>query len=248
MSPIFDTHAHLSNNTSLISFDQAQINSNIFLNVTTQSNEWLPSIDFTQNKPNILNSLGLHPWFVGKDWSLQLTYMERLLAENKLDSIGEIGLDYYPQYVLHKNRQLQAFTKQINIAITHELPVSIHCRKAFDDLFQIVKPAGLKGVLHGFSSSYQLAERFIKIGLSIGIGGLILNNQSKRITQLVEQIPINKIVLETDYPNFKAGTTLLGLSDSHLIIERISQIKGISQLEVSETLYNNASKIFGNKK
>jgi len=237
MSKIFDTHAHLSSQ-KIASFPSLPSNSNFqYLNVTTQPTEWLEALQFCEQHNNVLNSLGIHPWFVDETSERHLIQLESLISSKEaIIAIGEIGLDYAKLYQKNKTSQLKLFQAQVALAEKYKLPVSIHCYKAFDDLYSILNQTKVQGVLHGFNQSYQLAMQFIKLGFKIGVGSLILHSQTK-LNKTVKLLPIESLVLETDYPH-------VNLAQSLLILEEIAKIKKLPISIVEETLYHNATQIF----
>jgi TatD DNase family protein len=157
-------------------------------------------------------------------------------SKEPIVAIGEIGLDYAKLYQKNKTSQLKIFQAQVALAEKYKLPVSIHCYKAFDDLYSILNQTKVQGVLHGFNQSYQLAMQFIKLGFKIGVGSLILHSQTK-LNKTVKLLPIESLVLETDYPH-------VNLAQSLLILEEIAKIKKLPISIVEETLYHNATQIF----
>jgi TatD DNase family protein len=244
MPKIFDTHCHISKRDLSSSSYISQNAQNFFLNVTTKKSEWLPAIDFTKNNPNLLISLGLHPWYVKDSWTKDIKVLSTLLELNKISAIGEIGLDYSPKFEINKEIQLIALKAQISLAEKHQLPISLHCIKAFDDLYMLLKNKHLMGVLHGFSGSVELAQQFIKLGLKIGIGGLLLKVESKKLEMTVKNIELKDIVIETDYPNFTQQREALSLAKIDAIIVQIASIKKLPINEVNQMLYNNALNTF----
>lgn len=240
MPKIFDSHAHLSSICIADSVDLLK-NSNYFaLNVTTHRHEWQPSVEFQTANNNIFNALGLHPWFVNSNWSDDLVYLKEMIKKNPTCSIGEIGLDYFPDFIENKDVQLKAFLGQLDLAEEYGLAVSLHCRKAFDDLYLSLKGRNIKGVLHGFSSSNVLAKQFIKLGFKIGIGRLILNPNNRKLAETVKDISLNDMVIESDFINLKSNNQTLTIEELYLLVKKIAFLKGLPILEVEETLYNNA--------
>jgi len=245
MSKIFDSHAHLS------SFTDANLsvllkNSNYYaLNVTTKPSEWKDSLLLAKNNKTIYSAVGLHPWFVDDEWADELNNLNNIIESNKVSCLGEIGLDYFPDFVKNKINQLEALSAQLDLAEYYHLPLSLHCRKGFDDLFLNLKKRKLKGVLHGFSSSEKLAKQFIKLDIKIGIGRLILNRKSRKIIETVKKISIDDMVIESDCSKLGFESKILEVNELYLIIERIAFLKDIPISVVEETLYNNALIIFG---
>lgn len=158
-------------------------------------------------------ALGLHPEDVKADWQEQLATIYEVVKRGKLVAIGEIGLDYHWD-TTYKEEQKQAFREQLRWAKQLDLPVMIHGRDAVEDMVQILreelpaKDSGehpLRGVVHCFSGSYEVAKEYIKMGLYLGIGGVITFKNCKLAENLCpsdgrERIPLDRLMLETDAP------------------------------------------------
>ena len=233
----FDTHLHLLNVNPLV-----LPSSQIFLNVTTRSSEWAVALELARQSNNVLTALGIHPWFVNEQSSLELKQLKWLLERNTVDCIGEVGLDFYEEYLLNKQLQLDVFSEQLAISSEFSLPLSLHCRKAWQDLIKMLSAGSYSGVIHGYTGSIELAERFLSVGMRIGIGKNLLNPNFKKLRQTVKQLDLIYMVVETDY----SGDSGFGMQIEE-IIKEIGLIKNITFEEVAITVYGNAKKIFGEK-
>jgi TatD DNase family protein len=231
---LFDSHIHFNANS--FSLDS----SHSCLSVSTHI-EKPTSIEDN----GLYHAVGLHPWFVNQDSILSLSGLNQMIESNQISAIGEIGLDYSSQYKETKSLQLKALAKQLNTAQVHNLAVSIHCVKAYDDLFKLLSSYDAKGFLHGFSSSYQQAERFLKLDFMIGVGLQALNPNNQKIIQLIQHLAIQKIVLETDAQINTATDLENAKSDMLKVAHKIAQIKAMPVDEVIEITYNNATQILG---
>ena len=125
--------------------------------------------------------------------------IENIVKTEQIVSIGEIGLDYYWTKE-NKEKQIEVFRNMLDIAKKYNLPVIVHCRDAFLDTYNILKEYGVKGILHCYSGSIEMAKEFIKIGFLIGVGGIVTFKNAKNIKEVVKNIPISSISLETDSP------------------------------------------------
>lgn len=125
--------------------------------------------------------------------------IENIVKTEKIVSIGEIGLDYYWTKE-NKEKQIEVFRNMLDIAKKYNLPVIVHCRDAFLDTYNILKEYGVKGILHCYSGSIEMAKEFIKIGFLIGVGGIVTFKNAKTIKEVVKNISISSISLETDSP------------------------------------------------
>ena len=145
--------------------------------------------------------LGLHPCSVKADWKQQLSAIKENVNNLQIVAIGEIGIDLYWDKTNLKD-QVEAFNRQIDWAKALKLPIVIHCRDAFDEVFEVLEQQqgeDLRGILHCFTGTLEQAHRAIDLGFYLGIGGVVTYKNSG-LDKIVEQIDLNRIVLETDSP------------------------------------------------
>lgn len=145
--------------------------------------------------------MGLHPCYVKENWQVELAFVEQQLAAQPYIAIGEIGLDLYWDTSFY-SQQVQVFTRQLQLAVQYKLPVSIHSRQATQQAIDIVKPfaqQGVTGVFHCFGESVEIANQIITMGFKLGIGGVVTYKKSG-LQEVLQQIGIQHIVLETDSP------------------------------------------------
>lgn len=192
--------------------------------------------------------MGLHPTSVQNNYEDELKNVENWLEKKEFIAIGEIGIDLYWDDTYYQ-QQVDVFRKQIQWAKKLKLPIVIHARNSFDEIFKVVdNEAGenLMGVFHSFSGTLKQAEHIIDLGFKIGINGIVTFKNSK-LDDVVKQIDINHLVLETDSP-FLSPEPKRGKRNesSHVlyIAEKIAQIKGLSLEEVAKITTQNAKKIF----
>ncbi len=194
-------------------------------------------------------TLGVHP-----NYALQLTKEVRselaaLIKDKKPVAIGEIGLDYHYDEP-SPEAQREAFIYQLELASKFELPVIIHSRDAAEETLEIMKKYDnpRKGVIHCFSSSYELAKEYTDMGYYIGIGGVVTFKNGRKLKEVAEKIPLESILLETDCP-YLAPVPHRGERNSSLYIPLIAQeiadLRGISYEEVVSATENNAKRLFG---
>ncbi len=182
--------------------------------------------------------MGLHPTSVKENYKEELKKIENLLIETKFFAIGEIGIDLYWDKTF-KNQQEDAFRYQIDLAKKYNLPIVIHARESFDEIFMIMNDLiddKLSGVFHAFTGNEFQAQQIIEWGFKIGIGGIVTFKNSG-LDQVVNNIDINHIVLETDSP-YLAPVPKRGKRNESAflpyIAEKIAEIKNISLEEVAE--------------
>ena len=183
---------------------------------------------------------------------IMLQEIAKIAKENsKVRAIGEIGLDYYWNKE-NKDLQKKAFTEQINLANDLRLPIVIHTRDAVMDTIQILKENEVikKGIFHCCPLNRELVKEALKLGFYISFAGPVTFKNSKNAEEIVEMVPMNKILIETDSP-YLSPEPLRGRRNDprnvKYIAQKISEIKGITLQEVAKNTYNNAKNIFGIK-
>lgn len=194
-----------------------------------------------------LPALGLHPCSVKEDYQNQLTIIKQYFSEYRSVAIGEIGIDLYWDKTFIEE-QIKAFEEQLNWAIELNLPVIIHNRDAFDITYQSTKDKPkLKGVFHAFSGTNEQAQKILDLGFYLGIGGVVTFKNSG-LDRVVENIPLERIVLETDSPYLTPAPHRGKRNDPSyllLIASKIAEIKQIGIEEVAAKTTLNAKSLFG---
>ena len=175
-----------------------------------------------------------------------IDYIKENISNPKIIAIGEIGLDYhYTQD--NKEKQKQVLIEQLQIAQENNLPVVIHSRDAIMDTYDILKKFNLKGIIHCFSSSLEMANKFIKLGYKIGIGGVVTFKNGKKLKEIVKEISLNDILIETDSP-YLAPEPLRGTKNEpknvYYVLKEVSNIKEIPYDKVLEITNRNAYDLF----
>ena len=198
---------------------------------------------------NIFLMTGVHPTHVKENYLEELAHVEEELKKRKFYAIGEIGVDLYWDKTHLKEQQL-AFKRQIQLAKQYQLPIVIHCRDAFDEVFAVLeeeKSEDLFGIFHCFSGTYEQALQALSYNMKLGIGGVVTFKNGK-IDQFLNQIDIKHIVLETDAP-YLAPVPYRGKRNesSYLVnvIDKLSLLYGISASEIAEITTENSKAIFG---
>ena len=249
---IIDTHMHLYDNKydglrEEVIDEALNMGVKKMIAVGFDYDSSLKAIDLANKYGFIYAAIGLHPSEVEKENDHNLSWIYELAKNKKVVAIGEIGLDYYwdKTYV---DLQKEMFQKQIDIARSLNLPIIIHSRDASFDSFQIVeKNPGVNGVFHCYSGSLEMAERLIKLGFYIGVGGVLTFKNSKEIKRVVEGISLDNILSETDSPYLSPHPHRGEVNHpgyTKYVVEKIAEIKNIDIENVEEILYNNAIKLF----
>lgn len=207
-------------------------------------------LDVCSRYPDYLRpALGLHPEEVKEDWEEQLKMIRPMVdAHPDIVAIGEIGLDYYWDDT-YREQQLKAFREQLEWAVEKDLPVMIHCRNGMDDCLRLLRefaPKGLRGVMHCFSGSKESAEEIVRLGLYIGVGGVITFKNCK-LKETIVSVPLERIVLETDAPYMAPVPHRGERNESRwmsLVADVLAEAYHISQEEVVRQTTINAKKLF----
>lgn len=193
-------------------------------------------------------AVGMHPDEVGDLNEERFSYLKKQCQQEKVVAVGEIGLDYYWDNESH-DVQKEWFVRQLDLARELDLPVIIHSRDAAADTLEIMKEhaKGLRGVIHCFSYSKELAREYVKMGFYIGVGGVVTFNNGKKLKEVVEEIPLEKILLETDCP-YLAPVPYRGKRNSSpylsYVAQAIADIKGVTYEEVVAQTEQNGKELF----
>ncbi|WP_395049796.1 TatD family hydrolase [Flavobacterium sp.] len=252
---ITDTHTHLYSNE----FDEDRNEMIQRAIAAGVSRFFIPAIDsaYTQSMynlekaypNNIFLMMGLHPTHVKDNYLEELQLVENELSKRKFFAIGEIGIDLYWDKT-HLPQQQDAFRKQIQLAKQYKLPIVIHCREAFDEIFEILeeeKSVDLFGIFHCFSGTQEQALQAISYNMKLGIGGVVTFKNGK-IDQFLNQIDLKHLVLETDSP-YLAPVPFRGKRNesSYLVnvVDKLAAIYNLPQEEIARITTENSSSIFG---
>lgn len=250
-----DTHTHLYYENDLEK--QSQLMDRCFANNVTRlflPNVNVPSIEMIDNLVNrypnhCFAMAGLHPCEVKQDYPEQLGLIKDSIASRSIYAIGEIGIDLYWDKTTLAIQQ-DAFRLQITWAKELGLPIVIHCREAFDEVFEVLentKDEHLRGIFHCFTGDLQQAQRAIELGFYLGIGGVVTYKKAN-LAEVLSQIPLDVLVLETDSP-YLAPVPYRGKPNesSYLlaIAEKVADIYQVSLEEVANITTANSRKIFG---
>ena len=220
---------------------------------------YLPAIDSESHEkmlqleaeyPNqIFSMMGLHPCYVKPEsWEKELEIVKNYLDQRHFPAIGEIGIDlYWDKTTL--DIQVKAFEQQIDWAIEKDLPIVIHTRESFDETFEVLERKThpkLRGIFHCFSGNLEQAKRAIDLNFILGIGGVVTFKNGK-IDQFLNEIPLDKIVLETDSP-YLAPVPFRGKRNEssylELVAGKLVDIYGVDFSEIDRITTENAKKMF----
>jgi TatD DNase family protein len=198
---------------------------------------------------NIHLMMGLHPTHVGDNVNEELAHVHEQLHKHHFVAVGEIGMDLYWDKT-YQNAQQVAFAQQIAWALELDLPVVIHCREAFNEIFEVlesIKDKRLRGVFHCFTGDIAQAHRAIDLNMYVGIGG-VATFKNGGLAQSLAEIPLKSVVLETDAP-YLAPTPHRGKRNESsflpLIAAKVAEIYGFSVQEITKITTQNAKSVFG---
>ena len=251
---VTDTHTHLYSDafdTDRKEMMKRAINANV-------TRFFIPAIDSTYTQamlqleadyPEYVHLMtGLHPTSVKENYKEELSHVEGLLAQRKFIALGEIGIDlYWDKSTL--NIQQDAFKHQIGLAKQYQLPIVIHCRDAFDEIFEVLETErsdDLFGIFHCFTGDLEQAKRAINLNMKLGIGGVV-TFKNGGIDKFLNQIDLEHIVLETDSPYLAPSPFRGKRNESAYIIkvlEKLSELFGLSPEEIAEITTENSKVIF----
>lgn len=251
---ITDTHTHLY--SEAFNDDRNDmIQRALKLNV---NRFFIPAIDSTYTNAmfqleidypeHVFLMMGLHPTHVKENFKDELNHVENLLAKRSFIAIGEIGIDLYWDKSTLEIQQ-EAFRSQIKLAKQYKLPIVIHCREAFNEIFEILeeeKADDLFGIFHCFTGTIEQAHQAISYNMKLGIGGVVTFKNGK-IDQFLNQIKLKHIVLETDAPYLSPTPYRGKRNESSYIIkvlEKLSEIYKLPQEKIAKITTANSKDIF----
>jgi TatD DNase family protein len=249
-----DSHAHLDDERfdddretviKNLKTDQIDIVINIGADIASSKS----TLNLAQTYDNIYSVVGVHPHSVSELVGVGLDEIESLARDEKTVAIGEIGLDYYYENS-PKQLQKEYFIEQIRLAKKLDLPIVIHSREAVKDTLDIIKSeksSNLRGVMHCFSSSVEIAKEYVKLGFYIAIGGVVTFKNARVTKEVAKYVPLESLLIETDCP-YLAPEPFRGKRNEPKYIkytaEEIAKIKEVDLEEIAKITSANAKKLF----
>lgn len=251
---IFETHAHYDDEA--FAEDRAEALARVqgagierIVNMGASLRGCRDTIALTEEYPYVYGVIGVHPSDCGDLTDADIDWLEEMSQQEKILGIGEIGLDYYwpePDHEIQK----KWFRAQLELARKVKLPVVIHSRDAAKDTMDIMKELHAEeigGVIHCFSYSKEMAQEYVKMGFYIGVGGVVTFKNGVKLKEVVEAIPMERIVLETDSPYLAPVPNRGKRNDSGNLLyvaQEIARIKGLSIEEACEITWKNACDLY----
>ena len=251
---IFDSHAHYDDEAfdadrdellDSFPFNDIGFVVNVGANIETSKN----TVELTKRFHHVYGAVGVHPNEVGTMTAADIMQLRQFAMEDKIVAIGEIGLDYHYR---EPEREVQKiwFIKQMELARELKLPIIVHSREAAKDTLDLMKQSyaeEIGGVVHCFSYPKEIAKEILDMNFYIGIGGVLTFNNAKKLKEAVCEIPLERIVLETDCP-YLAPEPNRGKRNSSLnlpyVAKALAEIKGVTYEEVIEITCQNAKELY----
>ena len=251
---IIDTHTHLylkqfNEDIDFVIKRSKDVGVNKFIFPAIDSTHFDDMHDLKNKYPGSIYLMsGLHPVDVKENFKEELEFVVNSLKSHSYVAIGEIGIDLYWDKTYLKQQQ-EAFEFQIRLAIKNDLPIVIHCREAFDEIFEILDKENcdkLRGVFHCFTGTLEQANRAIQLGFKLGIGGVV-TFKNGGIDKFLNRIDLNHIVVETDSP-YLAPVPYRGKRNESsyitYVIDKLSEIYGLPIKKIASVTTKNAEKVF----
>lgn len=252
---IFDTHAHYDDEAFDLDRDEmlTQLKEHgieAVTNVGASMKSCKATLELTRKYPFVYGAVGVHPNETGELSETDMNWLLEAAMEEKIVAVGEIGLDYYWEEPDHET-QKKWFVRQLALAEKVKLPIIIHSREAARDTLDIMKAeqAGkLGGVIHCFSYTKEMAREYLNMGFYLGIGGVVTFKNAKKLKEVVEYMPMEQMVLETDCP-YLAPVPNRGRRNSSFnlpyVVREISQIKNLPAEQIIQITSENAKRLYG---
>lgn len=251
---IFDTHAHYDDEA--FDDDREQLLERMrnrgveyIVNVGASMASCKSTIGLIRRFPYVYGALGIHPDEVADLTEEDYQWLGKSIYKPKIVAVGEIGLDYH--WNDNKEQQVKAFERQMDIARQAELPIIVHSRDAAQDTYEVMKSNHayeIGGVVHCFSYAKEMAEKFLDMGFYLGIGGVVTFSNAKKLREVVEYMPMEQMLIETDCPYLAPVPNRGKRNDSFnlpYVVNKIAEIKGIRPDEVIDITSANAKKLYG---
>lgn len=251
MYNIFDTHAHyddekFNEDRDLLLSSLPSKGIDLIINCGCDVKTSESAVSLTKKYSFIYAAVGIHPHEAEDAGEDALSVIRKLSENSKVVAIGEIGLDYHYDFS-PRDVQKEYFEKQIILAKELDLPIIVHDREAHADTLELLKKYEPKGVVHCFSGSAESAQEILKIGMYIGFGGAVTFKNAKKPLEVVEMLPLDRLLLETDCP-YMAPVPYRGTrNDSSLIpysAVKIGEVKGVNPQRIIDIANENGRRLF----
>ena len=193
----------------------------------------------------VYGAIGIQPEEINEHWEECLEFIEQHINDNKIIAVGEIGLDYH--YECDRELQKIVFRKQLEIAQKYNKPVIIHSRDCIQETYDILKEYHVKGIMHCYSGSVEMARQFVKLGFYLGIGGISTFKNASKIVDVIKNISLEYIVLETDSPYLTPEPYRGKLNEPAnigIIMQKICDLKSLDYQGTCDVILANVLRLF----
>ena len=251
---IFDSHAHYDSRQfdgdreQLLGWTLQEKGVTGIVNMASNLESCQTTWELTRRYDYVFGGAGIHPEDardLPEDW---LEQVRRYLQDPKMVAVGEIGLDYHWLDACPKDRQQEVFQLQLELAREMALPVVVHVREAHADTLAFLQKYRPAGVVHCFSGSWETAREILNLGMYIGLGGVVTFKNARHAVEVAKNIPLDRLVLETDAPYMAPVPFRSKRNDSSLIAyvaEKIGELRGIEPQTLLDCTAENARRLFG---
>lgn len=254
---IIDSHAHLASSRFdedreeiINKLEEEKVKLVIIPGTDLESSK--AGLDLANKHEKIYAQVGTHPHDAKLyDDATRIEYKKMAQENKKVVAIGEIGLDYHYEYS-EREVQKEVFIDQIKLAKELDLPIVIHSREAFEDTYQILKEhaQGMKVLLHSFNETWEDLQKYLELDFYISLGGMVTFKNAKNLVKVVENVPADRFLLETDAP-YLTPVPHRGKKNvpkyTHFVAKRIAQMRVEDEAYIREVTNNNTLKFFGIK-
>ncbi len=247
---MIDFHAHLDDEKILPFLDEIikrakDAGVSLIISPSVNLNSALKIIEISKKFENVLSMIGIHPSEIYNFNDKNLNKLEDFIRKEKIIGIGEIGLDY--TYKTDKNKQKEIFKKQLQLAEKYKLPVVLHIRETFDDIFEILKNFKIVPIWHSCTGNLEEVEKFLEIGGFISFSGIITFKNASRLREIVKIVPLERIFLETDSPYLTPEPYRGKINEPSYIkfvYQKVAEIRKIEIEKLDIVIENNFKKLF----
>ena len=246
-----DVHTHLNMldaSADVIVEEALGVGVKQIITIGTEPEDWPEVIQFSKNFPSVKGALGVHPHSAKLYDDKVENILKEKLNEEEIVSCGEIGLDYYYEYS-EREKQKEAFYRQMLLASEKKLPVEIHTRSAEEDTITVLKEfsGSVRGLLHCFTGTWNLARTALDLGFNISFSGIITFKKAEELREVCRKVPLDRLHLETDAP-YLAPVPQRGKKNKPAWIihtaKAVADLHGIPLMELSEKTQNNYKNLF----
>lgn len=247
---IIDTHCHVLSseydNPECIIEESFKNNVGKIIINGYDLNSSIEAVKLSKKYNNVYAAIGIGPENIEEYSDDIIVKLQNLIDNNKVVAIGEIGLDYYWTKE-NKEKQIKVFRDMLKLAKVNNLPVIVHSRNTFNDTYNILKEYNIVGIIHCFQGGVETANKYIKLGFLIGIGGVLTFKNAKKLVKVVEELPIESFSTETDSPYLTPEPYRGSKNKPYYVkqvIEKIAEIKSMKIKDVEKRIASNIMSIF----